>query len=252
MTNQIGSIAELAGKLINARSSGGQVGHIEETALRDENDCYEVQGRVAAALGPVGAFKTARKPGQPQIMAPILAADVRRSPAVFGPDELELIGVELEVGFLVTGELPDPRQADFNERAQSRVAPVPVLEIVDTRYGDLRAAGPLARLADNQINGALVTGAPRSNWNGLDLKNVTARLKFGDETVLDGDVPVPGGDAYETFCAFARMVGVHCGGLRPGQFVITGSLNGLPFIERGIRIRGCIKGLGDVEADFPR
>jgi 2-keto-4-pentenoate hydratase len=47
------------------------------------------------------------------------------------------------------------------------------------------------------------------------------------------------------------MIGTHWGGLREGQVVITGSLNGLPFIDRPSSARGAIDGLGTVEAVFP-
>ena len=131
------------------------------------------------------------------------------------------------------------------------MAAVAVHEIVDTRLADLDGAGPLLRLADNQLNGALVIGEPRADWHDLDLATVTAKLTLGDETVLNGPAFPPGGDAWETFLGFARMVGTHCGGLREGQVVITGSLNGLPFIDRPSSASGAIEGLGTVEAVFP-
>lgn len=243
---------DLAEALIEARRASMPLdGARFEGALGSEADCYRVQSRVAEAFGPVGAFKTAQKPGQPQIMAPIFARDVHRSPVSLGPEAVRRIGVELEVGFLVTAALPDPEQPDFAERARDRVAAVPVLEIVDSRFADLDGAPPLLRLADGQINGAIVVGAPRADWHDLDLTRVTARLELGGETVLDGPVSVPGGDAWETFALFARLVGEHCGGLCEGQVVITGSLNGMPFVERGTSARGFIDGLGPVEAVFP-
>lgn len=243
---------DLADALIAARRTSEPVdGARFEAALRSEADCYAVQTRVAEALGPVGAFKTARKPDQPQIIAPIFARDVHRSPASFGPGALRRIGVELEVGFLVIAPLPDPAVPDFAARTRDRVAAVAVLEIVDTRLADLDGAGRLLRLADNQLNGALVIGEPRADWQDLDLATVTAKLTLGDETVLDGPAFPPGGNAWETFLGFARMVATHCGGLREGQVVITGSLNGLPFIDRPSSARGAIEALGTVEAVFP-
>jgi 2-keto-4-pentenoate hydratase len=229
------------------RLSPQQVGD----APRSAAEAYEIQRLVAQAIGPIGGFKIARRPGQPQIMAPIFRKDVRTSPAIFARHEIDRIGVELEVGFLVKAPLPDPEDEAFATRARDCVSAVPVLEIVDTRLAHLESASPLLRLADNQINGALVVGTPCDEWQGLQLETVNARLTFGSQTVLDGPSPVPGGDAFETFLHLVRMVGPHCGGLKPGHVVITGSLNGLPFIERGTAVRGWIEGLGEIAADFP-
>lgn len=243
---------EIADRLLAARRGGPKLAP-GATGGRpaSSEESYRVQALVAAALGPVGGFKTARKPGVPQIMAPILAADVRTSPAVFGPSELDLIGIELEVGFVVERPLPEPEHPEFAALAREAVSAVATLEIVDARIAAHETADPLLKLADNQINGGLVVGTPRRDWQGLDLSRVAARLDLGGETVLDGPAEVPGGDAFETFCALARMVGAHCGGLKPGQVVITGSLNGLPFVERGTPVWGRIEGLGEVRADFP-
>lgn len=242
----------LARRFIDARKTGRKITPEEVRAgPRDLDEAYLVQALTAEALGPTGAFKTGRKsPDAKPIMAPIPAFTVRQSPAVFGRDELWLIGIELEIGFRIDAPLPSPDDPDFEARARGCVSALAALEVVDTRLADHESAGPLLKLADNQINGGLVVGAPRRDWRSLDLARVDARLRFGDEVVLDGSVDVPGGDAFATFCVFARQVGTHCGGLQPGQFVITGSVNGLPFIERGTSVHGEIAGLGEVAADF--
>lgn len=242
----------LADRLIFARNGGPRVPPANVSdSVASACDAYTIQRRVAEAVGAVAGFKTGRRAGQDQIMAPIFQKDVRTSPAVFTRADIDRIGIELEVGFIVDRPLPDPESADFESQARACVSAVAALEIVDTRLTDIEAAPPLLRLADNQLNGAVVIGAPRADWQALDLTTVSARLNLGSQTVLDGSADVPGGDAFATFCGLARMIGSHCGGLRSGQVVITGSLNGMPFIERGTPVRGWIDGLGDVAADFP-
>ena len=248
MPKTVHDVATIAEHLIAGRRKRAPIPPLDPGSL---DACYAVQRAVVEAIGTVGGFKTARRIGEPQIMAPIFAADIRLSPGAFDRSVLHLIGIELEIGFRVRAPLPEPGSVGFPERLRECVDLVPTLEIVDTRFGDIEGASALARLADNQINGGLVVGEPVSDWQGLDLSSVTARLELGEDVVLDGPAPVPGGDAFETFLRFAEMVGDHCGGLRPGHVVITGSLNGLPFIERGTRVRGWIAGLGSVEAAFP-
>jgi 2-keto-4-pentenoate hydratase len=76
------------------------------------------------------------------------------------------------------------------------------------------------------------------------------RLDIDGITVADGPGHVPGGDAFDVFCAFARMVGGHCGGLVPGRYVTTGTLTSMRFIEPGRQVTGHVAGLGTVSAGF--
>jgi 2-keto-4-pentenoate hydratase len=184
-------------------------------------------------------------------MAPVPAVMVRASPARFGPRELNLIGIELEVAFLVHRALPGAADAEFAERARHCVSPLAAIEIIDSRLADHDAAGALWKLADNQINGGLVPGAPVADWYGLDLATPDVRLEVDGSVVADGPTAVPGGDAFDVFCAIARIVGRHCGGLVPGQYVTTGSLTLMRFIERGGKVTGHVAGLGTVSVDFP-
>ena len=58
---------------------------------------------------------------------------------------------------------------------------------------------------------------------------------------------VPGEvDAFQVLKDCLEVVGNHCGGLKPGMFVTTGSLSGLFWIAKGAEVRGSIAGLGDV------
>jgi len=222
-----------------------------ENAVVNLGAAYRIQEAVARALGPVGAFKTGRKTANDTpIMAPILADRVRRSPARFSRSELDLVGIELEVAFRIDRALPDPADADFADRARGCVSALAAIEMVDSRLTDHNSAHPLWNLADNQINTGLVYGEPVGDWMGMDLSRVAARLQVAGETIFDGIASVPGGDAFDVFCAFARLVGDHCGGLQPGHLVTTGSVTGLRFIEFGQPVQGEIQGLGVVQVDF--
>lgn len=242
----------IASRLISARGGGLLADESLKPGPVDRSEAYGVQSAVASQVGRVGAFKTGRKsPDEQPIMAPIFAGDVRPSPAQFAPIELHVIGIELEVAFLLRRALPPVDSTDFVARARACVSPLAAIEVVDTRLADREAAGLLWQLADNQSNGGLVVGTAVDDWAGRDLVSIEARLEIGGDMVIDGPTEVPGGDAYETFCAFARLVGSHCGGLTVGQYVTTGSVSGLMFIERGRTVTGRISGLGTVTVEFP-
>lgn len=218
----------------------------------DLQAAYRTQTLVTEKLGPVGGFKTARKPGvEEQIAAPIYSRGIKTSPAEFSRAEVDRIGIELEIGFRIDDALPDPSDPDFEALVRRRVSAVAVIEVCDTRMTDPDAATPLQKLADNQLNGGLVVGAPLKDWSGLDMASVNAKLVFGTETVLDGPAAVPAGDAFQTLLGLVRQLGDHCGGLQPGQYVITGSVNGLPYIRRGTPVYARIAGLGDLHVTFP-
>lgn len=240
----------LAQQLIVARNGGPAIDPASQRNWLNAELAYAVQSAVVAEIGPVGAFKTARNPDQPTIMAPIFKKDVFNSPARFEPDRFGLIGIELEIGFVVLKNLPPLNAPDFRDRARFCVAPAAVIEVVDTRLTDIPNASPMLKLADNQLNGGLVVGDTLRDWQGADFTSVTATLRFDDDLVLDGSCEVPGGDAFESFCALAELVGGHCGGLKAGHVVITGSLNGMPFVPQGTRVEGTITGIGEVSAQF--
>ncbi len=246
-------IESVAGALIAARRERRRLDTAAlDAAPHTREDCYAVQQTVADAIAPAAAFKTARKgPGDVPIMAPILSGTVRDSGSTFSRDELSVIGVELEIGFRIDRPLPDPTGADFALRARECISLVPAIEVVDTRLADPESAGPMWRLADNQNNGGLVCGTPVADWQHLDLDAAGIDLTIGGVREYSGAHPSPGGNAFDVFCAFAAIVGSHCGGLQPGQTVITGSLMGCHYIEPGRNVRGVIDGLGVVEVGFP-
>ncbi|MGR3343878.1 MAG: 2-keto-4-pentenoate hydratase [Paracoccaceae bacterium] len=253
MLNTIKTHDALAKRLLAARRGAPKISALELGGFpASAKDAYATQVCVTDAIGYVGAFKTARKPGKPdQIPAPIYRDLVHKSPAIFTADEISLIGIELELAFHINSPLPDADDPEFAELVKERVSPVAVIEVCDTRLADLEIATPLQKLADNQINGGLVVSEPLTDWLDLNLSVLRAKMTFGTDVVVDGPVSVPGGDAFETFLGLARQIGNHCGGLQPGQYVITGSVNGLPFIERGTSVYARIEGLGELNVDFP-
>ncbi|WP_212523487.1 fumarylacetoacetate hydrolase family protein [Actibacterium sp. MT2.3-13A] len=236
----------LAEALLRARDGGGPAVPASRGAGLDMAGAYAVQAAVVAELGPVGGWKVACKPGAAQIMAPILARDIHPSGSRIRLPAGAPVGVEMEIGFRLTAPLPAPQDSGFEAAARAATEILPVFEIVASRLEDPQGAPSALKLADNQINGALVLGEAAADWAGFDTSRVRARLAIGGETLLDGAAEVPGGDAFANFCALARMAGTHCGGLRPGQVVITGSLNGLPWRDLPLTAQGEIAQLGAI------
>lgn len=243
-------ISTVISRILEARVSGEpfRIDDLPESALSDD-EAYLIQAAVARQIGSIGAFKVANKPTS-RIMAPIFQADIQRSPADLVFPKGEEIGIELEVGFRIDAPLPPLDIPDREAIVAHNLSAVPVIEIVRTRLpGEASAEW---KLADNQINGGLIVGAPVSNWQTESVSEVKASLSFSGEEVLNGHVTVPGGNAFENFLVLEKMIGNHCGGLKPGQIVITGSLNGLPYVQGDVDIHGDIEGIGTVSAHLRR
>lgn len=233
---------QFANALIAAHQSGTRFTptQIPTTAAQ----AYDIQARVVSALGPVSGFKTARKPDAPLIMAPILAQRVWPSGAHVKMGET--IGIELEIGWKIIAPLPAPTAQDFHASLLRCVLPVPVIELVDTRLSGPLADDPIAKLADLQLNHGLIVGAPLMDWNGTDFGDINAKIQTATRVLCDGPTQVPGGSALATLSALAMDIGEHCGGLQPGQVVITGSVYPLTYTSETGLVQGKIDWLGEV------
>lgn len=212
---------------------------------KDRRDAYAIQSRVAEALGPVGGFKTAHKPGERSIMAPIFADDLVPSGGAV-PVAAE-IGVELEVGFRVVAPIPAEPSDDDLRRC---LEPVAVIELVATRIDGALAEDPVVKLADNQANFGLVVGDTAPAWAGEDFAIVGASMRAGENVLVEGDAEIPGGSALASFRGLLAELGAHCGGLREGRIVITGTLHPLTYVPAGTSVRGRIDGIGTVRVDL--
>ena len=182
----------------------------------------------------------------PIVIAPIFETDLHASDATIHVPAGEEAGIELEFAFRLLRPLPDPASLDFAEKLRDAVELLPAIEIVRSRLSEPALAGAELKMADNQMNGALILGEPIVDWGAISVERASGFLSAGDSVLLDGQAPVPGGNAFETLRRFALAVGSHCGGLLPGHVVITGSLNGLPWMQPGLEVHGKIDGLGEV------
>jgi len=240
--------AAIAQALLSARAQRRQLqvtdidGEVQTLA-----DAYAVHEQVMQELGPVGAFKTSKLPDGTQIVAPIPASVVRPSGATFAADELLQVGIELEIAFRIERGLPSPDAEDFENKLRSCVVALPVIEVVDTRLAFLETCHPMMKLADNQSNGGLAIGQPVADWQERNVATPDHHFAAGDTVISTGAGAVPGGSAWDIFEGLVRVIGEHCGGLQVGQYVTTGALSGLHWIDKGCKVTGRIEGFGSVD-----
>jgi 2-keto-4-pentenoate hydratase len=216
------------------------------------DDAYAIQAFVAAATGALGGWKIgAPSPAAQATFAPIAGACVRTSGVALHDGGRRLRGIEVEVAYRLANDLlPRSTPYEAHEVARAVDAMLPVIEVVETRLTDRQAADGLWALADNLSHGELVLGEPVSAWQDLPSAEFAVLLRFDDNIIVDRACHNAGGQPFDLVVRLANLCGNHCGGLRAGQIVTTGSLMGLEFAPPGAMVSATIGGIGAVEVKF--
>lgn len=207
-------------------------------------EAYAIQTSVLRAYGPAGAFKAALQPEGPAIFAPIRADRCLAAGA-----EVRLparAALELEVGWKVIAALPAVDTPDFADRLRASILPVPAIELVAPMLAGPLADTALPKLAGGLNTFGLITGTPLSDWNGEDFGEVSASLTIDGAEQITGVCKVPGGSALTTLIGFLQAAGDHCGGLQPGQVLITGTVHPILWTDLRGHVVARIEGLGEV------
>jgi 2-keto-4-pentenoate hydratase len=243
---------EEAARLLCAARGGSPVHELPQRCRpQSDADAYQIQDAVTRQLGQlIGGWKVgAASPTTTAFCAPIYASMIRSSPTSYQAAELRLIGIEAEIGFRLSRDLP-PRAAAYQRAEVIAGATLhPVVEVVDSRYSDFRSLDRASILADNFSNGGLVYGPAVPNWESLDLAGTTMVVTEEGQPFADST----GGAARDPVGAlveFANLMNGR-GGAKAGTIVTTGSWTGMVFTKRGALIVADFGPLGRVEIAFP-
>ncbi|MEC9434170.1 MAG: hypothetical protein VYD87_14805 [Pseudomonadota bacterium] len=228
--------AEAAGMLLEARRTGRALDRLPGR-LRpvDLAGAYAIQKVVHGQLGRSGAWKVS---GGPPAAASPVAALVRAEEAP--PPGAE--GIEGEIALRLGRDLiPDPAMS-VEALAALVDAHAPAFELTRARVSSPEQTRP-EKMADDFIAHAVVLGAP-----------VAGPPPFGPfprpGLTRDGaDVQAPYApiDPLASLLAYARAGGDPFGGMKVGDWIITGSLTGLPPARAGERWRLEAAGLAPLE-----
>lgn len=240
-----------ASTLIHAYRGGTRADARPGVGPATPEQAYAVQRAVWQAM--IGdARPRAWKIGAPArdaepLAAPIFPDRLVASPARFGRERFLSLGVEAEIAFCFGKDLP-PRHTPYSRQdildaiASAHVA----MELVDTRLADPDAAGPMWRLADNLLDGALVIGPAIPNWRDLDFAVQTARV-FTGETLIRESLGRP---PLDDLCHCIPWWIEHVGGARQGDIVTTGAWNGMHPVRMPGVLRVEFAGLGEALAEI--
>ena len=246
-------VTRAAGLLVRAREEGVALpAEAIGFQLEGPAEAHQIQALVAAEMGDVGAWKTgAPSPEDEPIMAPIFAGLVWPSPGRLAARSFHKLGIEAEIAYRLGRDLPPRERSYTREEVMTAIdAILPAIEVVDSRCVACDQLDPLWKLADNQINGGLVTGRADPDWRRVEPMDQPVRLIIDGATVVEGRGGNSAGDPLRLLVWMANHLGAHCGGLKAGQIITTGSLTGLRFVTPGATVVADFPGLGTVEVVF--
>ena len=244
-------IALAANLLAEARRSGRPLAELPDGA-RPESvaDAHAIQDAVTDALGyEVGAFKANAPPDAEANRGLIYARDVHASPARIPASSVPLLGVEGEVAFRFTRDLPAREKEYTREEVAGAAEACAAIEVVHSRYADQAARSFLEKLADCISNGAFVPGMTIANWRSLDLGRVAVELRVNDSAVLTQQGGHPTGDPLGVATALVNLMRTGRG-VRAGEYVTCGSYTGLRFLKPGDTCAVRFEGLGEAMVTF--
>jgi 2-keto-4-pentenoate hydratase len=227
---------EAARLLIEAHRSGQPFDRLPED-LRPATieDAYAIQDHVTAALGAVTAWKVGQGgPTGPISIAPIYADRVFPSGVTLDPAKFQGAALEIEFAFRIAEDLPArAKPYDYDEVLAAIEGFCPCIEVLSSRYTDRTTLPSAENLADGNANGALVYGGPLADWRGLDFATQKVELTIDGEVRQSAVGTHPAGDPVTLVVWTANHVMTRTGGLKRGDVVTTGSLDGATPIGPG-------------------
>jgi 2-keto-4-pentenoate hydratase len=226
-------IADAARRLATARLAQQPI--LLPPALRPANaqDAYAIQDEIGRLLGgPVRAWKVGAPDSRTEPnAAPIYA--LLASPARIAAAPTHLIGVEAELAAVFAQALPARDQAYSEAEVMAAVQEVKVtIEVCESRLADWQAADDLTKLADHQLNFALVTGEGTRDFSKLDFAALTVCTRINGKAAKTGTGTHAVGNPMRLLTWLANHVRRR-GGMAAGTVVTTGAWLGLHPIAPG-------------------
>ena len=239
---------EIAGRFEKAWAENAQFDFTGLAGPQSAADAYRIQDIVFESCWRgrrASAWKAgASGPGVVPSAAPI--GSVNEGPATLAAAPFHMLCIEAEVAFRFGRDLPAPGGPWTERELADAVDEVLVtIEICDTRLANWKAAPPLWRLADFQLNGALVTGSGTRDWRKIDFAIQRAELWINGAKIVEKSGSHPLGNPFRVLPWAVEHCALRGGGLRSGDLVTTGSWTGMEFVAPGDAVLARFPGIGE-------
>ena len=251
--NTLARSRRAADLLLEARARRRALDPLPEDARPQSRDeAYAIQDFVMHALGSIGGWKVgAKTPAAEPDCAPLCASWLVDSPARFAPGTFALNGIEAEIAFRLARDLPARSTPYTRHEMPGAIASVhAAVEVVDSRFSDVRDVDPLSLLADSLSHGALVIGSGVPLLRGFDIATQKVELDVDGTRVVSAQDSNTAGDPFRLIAWLANHAADRCGGLRRDQIVTTGSWTGVRFVAAGARVAARFRRIGEADVSF--
>jgi 2-keto-4-pentenoate hydratase len=253
-------IAVLAERLVAGRKSRKPMDVAGLMADLSEADAYKVQFAVHDRFGaegdPIAGWKVALTlPVQYEplklsgpVFAGIYRSGLRQSGAAFEPGWPIKPGIEPELVARIGRDAPAGAAPYTADGIRAHVANLYCgMELVDNRYADVTKMGGPARIADNVLQAALVTGTEIKDWQKLDFPNLKGRSLLDGKELAKGPGSAVMGSAMISLAWLANTLNKHGRMLKAGDLILTGSVHPPAFLPGKGVARTEFEGLGGTE-----
>ena len=254
-------IKSAAKELTELRHTGRFVARLAE-GVRPQtvDDALKIQERTMRILGEVGGWKCSAPQAERTVfVAPIFASSIS-SIATYpviqpAPDAHGIARIEPEIAFVLGRDLPgrDGAYSEAEIRAAIRETRL-VLEILASRYTDVKSLPFVEHLADCISNQGLVIGPVVAQGTDANLDDIALTIERTDTkpptVIRTHPGKHPDGHPLLPFYWLANFQAARGTGLKAGQIVTTGSYAGAIDVPLDAPIRVVFGHLGEMNVRF--
>lgn len=252
----------IAREIFTARQSGQRFQPLRGADTPDSlESAYRIQDEVDRLFreednaGPMGGHKIALTSkaiqelcgvDQPAYGA-ILANTIQRSPASVRASGFSRLGLEFEVAFEMSHDVPLSEVNYSRDSLSDFVGScMPAFELIDDRNADYSDLDAASILTDRCWCGGVVLGTPVTDWRSLDLAGAAGALTWNGEVIDRGFAGDALGHPMEGLAWIANHLNARGQSLSKGDIIITGSALKTQFPKPGDQACYRIAGLGEV------
>ena len=244
-------LSAAADALLDARRTGETLTDLPvELQPVDLTEVYFVQDKVAAAYDEIGGWKIGAPNAEATpLFAPMPKAWMAASGSLLSGNRYR--GLEAEIAFLVGEDLP-PRETPYTraEVVAAMASCHPVIEVLESAYGDPTTAAKNSMLADLQMHGGFVYGPAFPGWESVDFNTEKVTLSVDGIVRVERVGSNTSGDLVKLLPWLANEGAVRTGGLRKGQWITTGSWTGNTLGSAGSVVEVTFSTVGSVGLRF--
>lgn len=181
----------------------------------------------------------------------VFATTVHQRSAALNHGNYVRPGVECEVVAQIGRDLPARAQPYSRAEVEAAIAACAIgMEIIDDRYVDVKALGAPILIADNALDAGVVIGEPIAEWRALNLPALAATTAINGKIVGRGSGADVMGDPINVVVWLANDLARRGLGLTVGEFVFTGSMVDIAWVEVGDHVVTSVAELGSVDCVF--